>query len=605
MGQIRVADYIAQRLADEGVKHVFLVTGGGAMHLNDAFAAETRIAPIFNHHEQACAMAAEGYARITNSFAVVNVTTGPGGLNALNGVFGAYTDSIPMLIISGQVKTETQKLRHPELKLRQLGDQEVDIISVVKPITKHAVELSDPLKVKYELEHALHLLRSGRKGPVWIDVPVDIQGTLIDPDKLPGFRHEPEAVNAKSLKKQVAEMLDALKAAERPTIVVGNGVRLSNSLSAFFKLAETLKIPVCPAWMMDFIASDYHYFGGIQGTIGDRAGNFVVQNSDFVLILGSRMQIRQVSYNWQNFARHAFKVHVDIDRGELNKPTLNTNIKIEADLNDFFEEAQNQLNNYTTPSKHSVWLNWAKERVKKYHPVFVERQRSQGDKINPYHFFHELSKHLTAHHNVVAGNATACVMSFPTLKIHNGQRLFTNAGSASMGYDLPAALGAAIAAPDHTTICLAGDGSIMMNLQELQTVAHYQPNLKIIVINNDGYLSIRSTQAGFFNRVYGASSKTGVSVPDFTKVAAAFGIPSTKLSQPGKITETLKAFLDQSGPALLEVVVDPDQPFEPKLSSRKLPDGKMVSAPLEDMWPFLDRDELRKNMLVPLHPSST
>jgi acetolactate synthase-1/2/3 large subunit len=590
----RVADFIAHYLADYGVKHIFLVTGGGAMHLNDAFAKETRIKPVFNHHEQACAMAAEGYARITNKPAVINVTTGPGGLNSLNGVFGAWTDSIPMLIVSGQVKRETKKSSVAHLGLRQLGDQEVDIVSVAKPITKHIVSLDNPEDVKYELQKALHLATSGRRGPVWIDIPVDVQGTLIEEDTLRSFT--PEVTSSPEL--PLNQIIEKLKAAKRPVILVGNGIRLSDSLPEFFKLANTLKIPVCPAWMMDFIPSDYEYFCGIQGTIGDRSGNFVVQNSDFLLILGSRLQIRQVSYNWENFARNAYKVHVDIDQGELDKPTMNSQLKVHADLKVFLAELNQRLSKYTPSQEHEQWFSWARERRSTYNPVITDKHRIKKGPINPYYFFELLSKELSEKWNVIAGNASACVMSFPTIQFKNGMRMFTNAGSASMGYDLPAAIGAALADSSRKTLCLAGDGSIMMNLQELQTIVQMSLPLKIVIINNNGYLSIRSTQSGFFGRKYGESRESGVTTPDFVAVGRAFGISSARIDKVEDVELALKKFMNSSSPEILEVMVDETQPFEPKLSSRKMDDGKMVSAPLEDMFPFLSREEFIANMIV-------
>jgi len=595
--KIRVADFIANYLADHNFRHVFLVTGGGAMHLNDAFAKETRIKPVFNHHEQACAMGAEGYARITNKPAVINVTTGPGGLNALNGVFGAWTDSIPMLILSGQVKRETKKSSVAQIGLRQLGDQEVDIVSVARPITKYIVSLDKPEDVKFELQKALHEATAGRPGPTWIDIPVDVQGALIETDSLRSF--EPEKIsNSQQLESQIQIILDKLKSSQRPVILVGNGVRLSGSIEIFFDLAEKLKIPVCPAWMMDFIPSDYKYFSGIQGTIGDRAGNFVVQNSDFLLILGSRLQIRQVSYNWENFARDAYKIHVDIDQGELDKPTMNSNLKICADLKDFISMFLKELKDYSPKKEHSDWLSWAQERRQKYNPVITDKHRKSTGNINPYHFFEIVSQKLDSNWNIIAGNASACVMSFPVIQLKEGMRMFTNAGSASMGYDLPTAIGAALADDKRRTLCIAGDGSIMMNLQELQTVVQMSIPLKILIINNNGYLSIRSTQSGFFGRKYGESSESGLLVPDFVKVGKAFGINSTKLDKTEDMSSALEKFLNSSDAEILEVMVDEFQPFEPKLSSKKMDDGKMVSAPLEDMFPFLDRQEFLENMIV-------
>lgn len=593
----RVADYIFQTIADLGVRHIFLITGGGAMHLNDAIAKEKRLTPIFNHHEQACTMGAEGYSRITNKISVVNVTTGPGGLNALNGVFGAYTDSIPMLIISGQVKKQTQRSSVSNLNLRQLGDQEVDIVNVVRPITKHVVSLDDPSNVKYELEKAIYLATHERPGPVWIDIPIDVQSALIETDSLKGFT--PSLLEAEvNLDDQLEVLLEKLKSAKRPVLLVGNGIRLSDSIKELFALVEKLQIPLCSAWLMDFIPSDYKYFCGSQGTIGDRAGNFVVQNSDLLIVLGSRLQIRQISYNWENFAREAYKVHVDIDSAELNKPTLKNDLNINVDLKIFFKKLNLKLQNYQLNSNHTDWLKWAQGRKHKYYPAIMPKHRLSSKKINPYSFFEILSDKLDRNWNIVAGNASACVISFASMKIKEGQRVFTNAGSASMGYDLPAAIGAAIADTSRKTLCLAGDGSIMMNIQELQTVKQMNLKLKIIVINNNGYLSIRSTQTGFFGKKIGESPESGVTFPDFVNVAKAFGINAFRLENPQDIDSSLDAFIASDESTLLEVVVDEMQVFEPKLSSKKMEDGKMVSAPLEDMWPFLDRDEFLESMII-------
>jgi acetolactate synthase-1/2/3 large subunit len=595
--KIRVADFIAKYLADNEFEYVFLVTGGGAMHLNDAFAKERRITPIFNHHEQASSMGAEGYARIKNKPAVINVTTGPGCLNALNGVFGAWTDSIPMLVLSGQVKRETKKSRVEHLKLRQLGDQEVDIINVAKPITKYIASLDNPEDVKYVLQKALYEATHGRPGPTWIDIPVDVQGALVEVNELKSFTPYEPVQNLKLLN-DIKLIIQKIKEAKRPVILSGNGVRLSNSIDLFFELSEKLKIPICSAWMMDYIPADYLYFSGIQGTVGDRAGNFVVQNSDLVLILGSRLQIRQVSYNWENFARKAFKIHVDIDQGELDKPTLNSDLRICTDLRRFISLMVNELNDYQPTNEHTKWSEWAKSRKERYFPVTTNKHRKFADKINPYHFFDVLSEKLDSNWNIVAGNASACLMSFPVIKIKHGMRMFTNAGSASMGYDLPAAIGAALADKTRNTLCIAGDGSIMMNLQELQTVVQMKLPLKIIILNNNGYLSIRSTQTNLFNQKFGESPDSGLTIPDFVKIGSAFGIRSKKITSIHDIHPELDRFLHNTDAQILEVVVDGDQFFEPKLSSKKTKDGKMITAPLEDMFPFLERTEFHENMII-------
>jgi acetolactate synthase I/II/III large subunit len=598
--KMRVADYIAATLADRGVRHVFLVTGGGAMFLNNALGSEARLRYICNHHEQASAMAAEGYARVTGKVGVVNVTTGPGGINALNGVFGAWTDSIPMLIISGQVKRETCLASHHLPGLRQLGDQEVDIVRMVQGITKYAVLVTDPKTIRYHLERALFLATSGRPGPCWIDVPVDVQSSQIEPATLSGYdpAEDDPRWDRGRVQGQCREVLRRLQTAQRPVILAGTGVRLANGLEAFHDVVRRLGIPVATAWAHDVIASDDPHFCGRQGIIGDRPGNFTVQNADVVLILGSRLCIRQVSYNWQSFARHAFKMQVDADAAELNKPTVKPDLPIHCDARVFLEDMQRQLAEAPFErDRHAGWLAWCKERVRRY-PAVQPRQREFGGAINPYHFIDTLWQHLADDDVVVCGDATACIVPFQVARIRGRQRLFSNSGSASMGYDLPAAIGAVVARGGKRVVCLAGDGSIQMNLQELQTVAHHRFPIKLFVLSNGGYLSIRTTQKNFFGHLVGEGPDSGVSFPDMVKLAGAYDIPACRLDT-ADFAERLPGILAGEGPMLCEVVLDQTQTFEPRLSSKQLPDGRIVTAPLEDMFPFLDKDELRQNLLIP------
>ena len=366
---IRLADYIFQTLADRGVRHVFLVTGGGAMHLNDAIAGEPRLRYICNHHEQASAIAAEAYARVSGRIGVVNVTAGPGGINALTGVFGAYTDSIPMLVLSGQTKRETCMASYDLPGLRQLGDQEVDIVSMVKPITKYAKLILDPSSIRYELEKALHLAVSGRPGPCWLDIPVDVQAALVNPDELDAYTAEVEN-QALDLEAKCRAIIERIEKAERPVLLAGTGVRLAGALEIFEQVVRQLAIPVVTAWTPDIIASDSPYYCGRQGTIGTRAGNFAVQNADLLLIIGSRMAIRQVSYNWKSFARHAYKIQVDVDAAELAKPTGVANETLCCDAKVFLTELSRQLTASSYNSgKHGKWLAWCRERLEKYPPV--------------------------------------------------------------------------------------------------------------------------------------------------------------------------------------------------------------------------------------------
>ena len=578
-----------------------MVTGGGAMHLNDAFGRNRELTAVCCHHEQACAMAAEGYFRVTNRLAAVNVTTGPGATNAITGVYGAYVDSMGMVVISGQSKWETL-VRSTDLPLRQLGDQEVDIIRMVAGITKYAVLVQDPLTIRYHLERALHLAATGRPGPVWLDVPINVQGAKIDPAVLRAYDPAEDAITfaTTDLDAAVAQVVARLRAAERPVIYAGTGIRLSGQLDAFLDLVGRLGVPVAPAWNSNDLLPDVHpAYAGRPGSIGNRAGNFTVQNADLLLILGCRLNIRQVSYNWENFARHAFKIMVEVDAAELRKPTLKIDLPVHADLRDFLPRLQAQTAGWVP--RHEAWLAWCRERVRRYPVVLPEYWQSE-DKVNPYCFMDRLFAQLEDDELVVCGDGTACVTAFQAATIRPGQRLFHNSGCASMGYDLPAAVGVAIARPDRSrVICLAGDGSIMMNLQELQTIVGRGLPVKIFVLNNTGYHSIRQTQQNFFaDNIVGCGTDSGLSFPDFGRLATAFGLPFQRCADHGGLADAIAATLAAPGPALCEIMLDLRQAFSPKLSSRRLDDGRMVTAPLEDMAPFLSREELKENMLVPM-----
>ena len=596
---MRIADYISQTLANLGVRHVFMLTGGGSMFLNYAIGTNPNIKTVFNHHEQACAMAAEGYARITNQPGVLNVTSGPGGINALNGVYGAYTDSIPMLVLSGQVKRETYIHTYDLPGLRQLGDQEADIISMVRGFTKYAVTVTDPQEIRFHLEEAWHLAQTGRPGPCWLDIPIDVQSSQVDEITLKGYiPPEEPPQTGEELRRDVAIVLERLKQAKRPVILAGTGVRLAGAVDLFNKVVHKLGIPVTTAWTHDLIASDDPVFCGRPGTIGTRAGNFTVQNSDVLLVLGSRLNVRQTGYAWNSFARAAYKIWVDIDPAELSKPTVRPDFPIVTDAGIFLREMNRQVDGGAwNETQFAGWLGWCQERVKRYPPVSA-RQRQFNGKINPYHFIEILFNQLAADDVVVTGNATACIVTFQTAKLKLGQRLFSNSGSASMGYDLPAAIGAAVAREGGRVICLAGDGSLQLNIQELQTVAHYGLPVKIMVLNNEGYLSIRTSQKNFFGDTVGESPQSGVSFPNYVKLGEAYGIPSHHI-ETEDFTPALCAALESSGPELCEVMLDPAQGFEPRQSSRAQPDGRIISAPLEDMYPFLDRNELLENLLIP------
>jgi len=615
--KIRVADYIAQRSVEAGAKHVFLVTGGGAMHLNDALTRHKSLTPVFFHHEQSAAMAAESYYRLINRIVVLNVTTGPGGINALNGVYGAYMDSLSMLVVSGQVKNETY-LKNYKVKLRQLGDQEVDIVAMAQPITKYAVTVKDPIEIKKIMDKAIYFLSNGRPGPVWIDVPINIQSSLIDPNKLKGFDgdvkqliNDPAVSDNTKLElstksnlndKAFDVIFEKLRKSMKPVILAGTGVSISKMNKPFLQLIKKLKIPVVTGWNAhDLISNDNKYYAGKPGTVGDRPGNFTVQNSDLLIVLGCRLNIRQISYNWKEFAPKAFKIMVDLDQAELDKPTLEINQKIKIDLKIFIPLFIKKIQGlkYESTKEHKKYLMWCKEKVIEYPVVLSDYSSKKNKKINPYVFIDDLFKLLDKDDVVITGNGSACVMTFQTAKIKQGQRLYTNSGSASMGYDLPASIGAAIAKKGKRVICLAGDGSLMMNLQELQTMKGYNLPIKLFILNNDGYVSIKQTQEAYFSdNISGVGPKSGVTMPNFTKLGKALSIPSIKITKLSALTSVVfKKMLNSNQPGIFEIVIDPNQGFSPKLTSRKLNDGTMVSPSLHDMSPFLDEDELAKNIL--------
>lgn len=591
---IKLSDYIAKRLKDiYNVKNVFMVSGGGAMHLNDSFGKY--IPYICNHHEQACAIAAEGYARVNQELAVVNVTTGPGGLNCLNGVFGQWTDSVPVLYISGQVKFSTTLASCPEIPLRQLGDQEVDIVSVVKPLTKYAVMVTDPNDIEYVLDKAVYLATHGRKGPVWIDIPMNIQAAMIDETKLKKYNPIEDELVFPSIEKEIARLISLFKEAKRPLIIAGHGIRLSGAIKDFINLTEKLNIPVVTTMNgFDVIPDDNPCFCARIGTVANRAGNFILQNSDLVISIGSRNNIRQVSYNWENFAKNAKLVCVDIDRAELDKPTLKPFLKINADAKIFI----NKFYNAVETQDFSQWNDWCKNIKKKYPPV-DEAERIAPNPIEPYHFIDELVQCFKDDEVIVCANGSAFLIPFQVGKVKPNQRYIWNSGDASMGYDLPAAIGACVANNKKNTVCITGDGSIMMNIQELQTIKHNKLPIKIFIINNDGYISIKQTQNNFFEgRNTGSGANSGVSMPDFVKIGNAFDIETFKITKPEEIDSAIKKMLASQTPMICEVLVNPNYIFAPKLSAKKLDDGTMISPSLEDMYPFLPREEFEQNMLV-------
>ena len=599
---MKLSDYVANKVTELGVQHVFMVTGGGSMHLNHSLGTHPALECIFHHHEQACAMAAEAYCRCSNRVPLVNVTTGPGGTNAITGVYGAWTDSIAMVVISGQVKYETT-VRSTGLPLRQYGDQEIDIVELVAPVTKYAEMVTDPKTIRYHLEKAFHLAKDGRPGPVWLDIPLDIQGAIIDESTLTAF--DPIELASKSpavtnLSSVIPEIMRRLLTAQRPVVFAGGGVRISGRHADFLQMVERLGIPVVTGWNAhDVVVNNHPCYVGRPGTVGDRPGNFAVQNADVLFVIGSRLNIRQVSYNWKSFARHAYKIWVDVDELELKKPSVKADLPVVSSLQSFLPAFLQTPYPGPTPA-HTTWLNWCKDRQAKY-PVMQEEYWN-NTKVNPYCFMDTLFNLLPENQVVVTANGSACVTSFQAATIKPGQRLWTNSGCASMGYELPAAIGACKASSDAPTVCLAGDGSMMMNLQELQTIVTNQLPIKIFLLNNTGYVSIFQTQRNFFkgNEV-GAGPKSGVGFPNFERLSYAFGIPYLRCPTHADMQRCIEEVMAQPGPTLCEIIIDDMVSFAPKLSSRQMPDGKITSPPLEDLAPFLSKEELSSNMLINDH----
>jgi len=597
---VKVSDFIAQRLVDHGIRHVFMITGGGAMHLNNSLGLHPSLECIFNHHEQACAIAAEGYSRIAGKLGVVAVTSGPGGTNTLTGVIGQWLDSVPVLYLSGQVRLATtiESCRH--LGLRQLGDQEINIIDIVRPVTKYAVMVTDPVMINYHLEKAIYLATHGRPGPVWLDLPLDIQNALIDEKRVPKYdpKVDGDVFDRRPVKKQVGKVLERLLTSERPVLMVGQGIRAAGAVKKLDRLINKLKIPVLTAISgHDLIGSDHRFFFGRPGICGDRSGNFIVQNSDFLLVIGARLGIRQISYDFKNFARSAFKVMVDIDCAELQKPTLKIDIPVQSDAGFFIDELLNQSKGIKFRKKEN-WLAWCNERKLGLPDIITENSRNRHY-VNSYVFIDALFKQLQPDAVVVTGNGTAYTGTFQVMKIKKGMRVLANQGCASMGYDLPAAIGAGMAKVPNPVILITGDGSIQMNIQELQTIVAYRLPIKIFVLNNDGYLSIRTTQDTYFSGNYvGSNPRSGVNFPDIKRVVRAYGIPTIRIQNEKSLAEKISLSLNSPGPFICEIMMDPRQTLFPKLSSDVRPDGTIISKPLEDMFPFLPREDFHRNMII-------
>ncbi|WP_242004499.1 thiamine pyrophosphate-binding protein [Brachyspira aalborgi] len=588
---IKVSDYIAKRLKEVyEIKNIFLISGGGAMHLNDSFGKYIKYTTA--HNEQALSMMAEGYARVNQKLAVVNVTTGPGGLNCLNGVFGQWTDSVPVLYISGQVKFETTVYSCRELNLRQLGDQETDIISAVKPFTKYSVIITNPYDIKYHLDKAVYLAMHGRFGPVWLDIPMNVQSAMIEEEKLKDFNENVDDCENIDTE-QINKVIDKLNNSKKPIIIAGYGIRLSKQEDNFYKLIYKLNIPILSTFCgADIMPSNHNLCAGRIGNLGQRAGNIILQESDLILSLGTRNSIFQVSYNYENFGKNAYKIGVDIDNSELNKKTVKFDISINADLKYFIPQLLEKCEKLNTEK----WVEKCKIYNDKFSFKNTKEYNTKNKKINPYYFVNKLTKLMNKNYIMITGNGSACNIAYQAGEVKKGQRIFWNKGCASMGYGLPASIGACIYNgiynnKKNKVICLDGDGSIMMNIQELQTIKHYNLPIKVFILNNDGYISIKQTQNNFFEgHMVGSSRNSGVSMPDFNKVAKAFGIESVKISRytdDKDLEKQINAVLESEKAIICNVILEDDYIFIPKLLAKKLDDGTMVSPSFENMYPFI------------------
>ena len=650
--RMKLSNYISQKLVKSGITRAFSVVGGGAMHLNNALGHEPGLTVTYNHHEQASAIAAECYARINNVPACVCVTTGPGGTNAITGVVGAWLDSIPMVVLSGQIRYDWTA-RSSGVHIRAMGDQEFDICTAIASMTKYCEMVIDPLRIRFCLEKAIWLASVGRPGPTWLDIPLDVQSAYIDTDDLVGFdpedylgggtgwavkdvktadgaaanSHEiPEDSAARGEYRQVMPpkvteetaraIIDRIRKAERPVFNAGNGIRIADAHAEFMSVAPKLGIPVVVGWdSEDCMPDDDPLYAGRPGNFGDRPGNFAVQNADLVFSVGSRLSVRQVGFNWKGWAREAYTIVNDIDAEELKKPTLHVSMPVHADAKDLLTVMDKVLSEEKTPvfggGKGLGDLSWSETCrmwVKKY-PVLLPRMMQVPDDrpANVYAFVREVSSRVREDQITVVGNGSACVVGGHSYIIKKGQRFISNSAIASMGYDLPAAIGACMANFDRERylrdiILLTGDGSIMMNLQELQTIIGAKMPIKIFLINNDGYHSIRQTERNFFGDqpLVGIGSDSGdLSFPDFGKLAEALGFPYFKAEHNSELAGAVEAALAVDGPVICEAFVDTDQNFEPKSSGKRLPDGTMVSPPLEDLTPFLSDEEMEENMIVP------
>lgn len=594
---IKVSDYVIKCLEKTGAEHMFMLPGGGAMHLNDSLGRSKKIRFVSCLHEQACAIAAEAYARVTGNIGLLMVTTGPGGTNALTGIAGAFLESTPVFVVSGQVKRADMISGQG---IRQQGMQELDIISMVKPITKYAAVVENPEDIKFHMENALYAATHGRKGPVWLDIPLDVQASMVDESKLKGFIVPAEQADPE-LEGEVLKVIEYLNNAERPVLLAGNGIRLAGAIEEFEELVKLLQIPILTTWNgIDLLAEDNPFYFGRPGGLGHRYANFIQQNSDCFLSIGARLNLLQTGYNFDGFARAAKKIMVDIDNAELHKINVRPDFAICADARAFIGLLlKNKDKLVLRPRKE--WLEYA-EKVKAKYPIVPKEYWEQKDLVNTYCLVETIADCMTANDIYVSGSSGSCIdISMQTFKVKKGQRVFCTKGLASMGYGFPSAIGACIASGGKRTVGVNGDGGFAMNLQELQTLRRLNLPVKIFVLCNEGYGAIRATQTNLFNgNLVGCTESSGLSLPEISRVAEAFGVHSLVIRNNAELRQKVKEAIGYAGPVIIEVHTPIELTALPKQVSYKREDGQMESLPLEYMNPQLSEKEMRENMLIPM-----
>ncbi len=609
---MKLSDYVVRFIAEQGVKHVFLVVGGGAMHLNSSLATEKRLIPICNLHEQASAIAAENYSKATNNLGVCMVTTGPGGTNAITGVAGAWLDSTPALYISGQVKRPDRAFDadNKPLGVRQVGVQEVDIVSIVAPITKYAATVLEPNEIRYQLEKAVYLARSGRPGPVWIDIPLDVQASPIDdPATLRGFdplelsSGDSSRLTAAELDERVGALIADLNRAERPIVLIGNGVRLSRAEAEMERLLRSLDVPVEVTWLaVDLVPDDHPLCVGRPGTLAQRGANFAVQNCDFLLAIGCRLDRVVTGYAPERFARNACKVMVDIDPAELQKMDGTVRYPLCADAGDFMRAMLARTGDIQQRNR-TAWKQRCAEWRKRY-PLVLPEHKSPEGRVSVYNFADVMSEILKEGDFCICGSSgTGIELFLLAFRTKSKQRIFHTTALGAMGFGIPASIGAGLLGfadgSKRNVVCVDGDGGFQFNIQELETIRRLKLPVRFFVLNNEGYGSIRASQKAFFGAcMIGCDAATGQTLPDVRDVAEAYGIATDVITTQRNLKEDMSRVLATPGPVVCDVHVVLDEVRQPRLSSVQRPDGSFVSKPLEDLWPFLDREEFRANMLI-------